>query len=94
MLCPGARHISPSLVLVQPRKTCTYITERLLIGCKESNQTKTLCLGFIGMDHVISELCYRGTILQGNYRKMTILWSFSYNSFVKFHGKIILGATT
>ena len=24
-----------------------------------------------------------------NYRKMTILWSFSYNSFVKFHGKNI-----
>ena len=41
----------------------------------------------IGMDHVISELCYKGTILQRNYRKMTIPWSFSYNSFVKFHGK-------
>ena len=27
-------------------------------------------------------------ILQRNYKKMTILpWSFSYNSFVKFHGK-------
>ena len=25
-------------------------------------------------------------ILQRNYRKMTILWSFSNNSFVKFHG--------
>ena len=24
---------------------------------------------------------------------MTILWSFSYNSFVKFHGKKKLGAT-
>ena len=30
----------PSLVLVQPRKTCPYITERLLMGRKESNQTK------------------------------------------------------
>ena len=39
-LCPWARHINPSLVLVQPRKTCPYITERLLIGRKESNQTK------------------------------------------------------
>ena len=28
---PAARHINPSLVLVQPRKTCPYITERLLI---------------------------------------------------------------
>ena len=29
-----------SLVLVQPRKTHPFITERLLMGCKESNQTK------------------------------------------------------
>ena len=40
------------------------------------------------MDNVISESCYKEIILQRNYRKMTILWSFSYNSFVKFHGKI------
>ena len=38
-LCPSARQINPSLELVQPRKTCPYITERLLMGCKESNQT-------------------------------------------------------
>ena len=38
------------------------------------------------MDSVISEPCYKGTILQRN-EKMTILWPFSYNSFVKFHGK-------
>ena len=43
----------------------------------------TLCLGSIIMDCVISETCYKGTILQKKYRKMTILWSFSYNSFVK-----------
>ena len=29
-------YINPSLVLVQPRKTGPYITERLLMGCKES----------------------------------------------------------
>ena len=40
-LCPWARHINPNLVLVQPRKTRTYITERMLMGRKESNQTKT-----------------------------------------------------
>ena len=34
-------HLSQlSTVLVQPRKTHPYITERLLMGCKESNQTK------------------------------------------------------
>ena len=39
-LCHSARHINPSLVLVQPRKTRSYIhvTERLLMGRKESNQ--------------------------------------------------------
>ena len=39
VLCPLARHINPSLVLVQPRKTHPYVTERLLMGRKESNQT-------------------------------------------------------
>ena len=38
-LCPCARHINPSLGLVQPRMARPYITERLLTGCKESNQT-------------------------------------------------------
>ena len=32
------RHIYPSLVLAQPRKTCPCLTERLLMGRKESNQ--------------------------------------------------------
>ena len=31
--------------------------------------------------------CYKWTILQRNYRKMIISWSFSCNSFVKFQGK-------
>ena len=37
---PWVRHIYPSLVLVQPRKTRPCLTERLLMGRKESNQTK------------------------------------------------------
>ena len=37
---PWARHIYPSLVLVQPRKNRPCLTERLLMGPKESNQTK------------------------------------------------------
>ena len=40
VLCPWARHIYPCLELVQPRKTHPYINERLLMGRKESNQTK------------------------------------------------------
>ena len=34
-----SKNKNPSLVLVQPRKICPFITERLLMGCKESNQT-------------------------------------------------------
>ena len=34
-----SKNIIPSLVLVQPRKTCPFITGRLLMGCKKSNQT-------------------------------------------------------
>ena len=33
-----SKNINPSLVLVQPMKTRPFITERLLIGRKESNQ--------------------------------------------------------
>ena len=37
-----SKNINPSLVLVQPRKTRPYVTERLLMGHKESNQTNKL----------------------------------------------------
>ena len=36
-----SKNINPSLVLVQPRKTRPYKTERLLMGRKESNQAKS-----------------------------------------------------
>ena len=39
-----SKNINPSLVLVQPRKTRPFITERLLMGHKESNQTKNAIL--------------------------------------------------
>ena len=37
-----SKNINPSLVLVQPRTTRPFITERLLMGRKESNQTKKI----------------------------------------------------
>ena len=37
-----SKTINPSLLLVQPRKTCPFITVRLLLGRKESNQTNFL----------------------------------------------------
>ena len=36
-----SKNINPSLELVQPRKTRPFITERLLMGRKESNKQKT-----------------------------------------------------
>ena len=43
-----SKNINPSLVLVQPRKIRPFITERLLMGRKESNQTnKSLSKNFI-----------------------------------------------
>ena len=44
----------------------------------------TSCLGSIGIDPVISDFVFLSEILQKNYKKMTMLWSFSCNSFVKF----------
>ena len=48
-----------------------------------------LSLGSIGKDYVINESCCEGSILQRNYRKMTISWSLSYISFAKFHDEKI-----
>ena len=39
------------------------------------------------MDCVVNELCYKGTVLQNNCRKIAISQSFSY-SFVKFQGAV------
>ena len=46
-----SKNINPSLVLVHPRRTRPFITERLLMGSKESNQTnievkRSLYLGY------------------------------------------------
>ena len=41
-----SKNINSSLVLVQPRKTCPFIIKRLLMGHKESNQTKMYVLVF------------------------------------------------
>ena len=42
-----SKNINPSLVLVQPRKTRPFITERLLMGRKESNQTNHTMVIFL-----------------------------------------------
>ena len=45
-----SKNINPSLVLVQPRKTRPFITERLLMGRKESNQTNQTKVFLISYD--------------------------------------------
>ena len=45
-----SKNINPSLVLVQPRKTRPFITEILLMGCKESiKQKKSMGLKAVHM---------------------------------------------
>ena len=39
-----SKNINPSLVLVHCRNTLPFMTERLLMGRKESNQTKLIAL--------------------------------------------------
>ena len=56
---------------------------------KYTVQPLTHYLGSIGMDCVIRELCYKGTLLQRNYRKMTIM-SFDFMViFLNFLCKIL-----
>ena len=47
---PWAKYIYPSLVLVQPRKARPCLTERLLMGRKESNQTNKNELKFYNLE--------------------------------------------
>ena len=54
-----SKNINPSLVLVQPRKTRPYITERLLMGSKESNQTKQTYLPIFSFWHNHTGQCKR-----------------------------------
>ena len=65
---PWARHIYPSLVLVQPRKTRPCFTERLLMGRKESNKTNNISrmfewMGFIFYTHLSHYITSRSDIM-------------------------------
>ena len=57
-----SKNINPSLVLVQPRKTRPFITERLLMGRKELNQTnKQTKLGYSCLRPVVGILSKFGS---------------------------------
>ena len=78
-----SKNINPSLVLVQPRKTRPFITERLLMGRKESNQTKqTINLQYSG--HVRSILVWKKTLNLANIRHIEV------NSIIPFSIQIYL----
>ena len=75
--------MNPSLVLIQPRKTCPFITERLLMGRKESNQTnKTINFGwsikFIKGSQVTLVWCFMSQstamVMSGRSVHLTILF--------------------
>ena len=72
-----SKSIDPSLVLVHPRKTCPFITERLLNGRKETkkkNRRGCLCL-------VLFKMCnYCHYKMHRIYRKMTVNGHFSIYS--------------
>ena len=76
-LCPWARHINPSLVLVQPRKIGPFITERLLMGRKESNQTNK--------NHVIAHFMYLLGQDTTIYISILVLTNFTSLYFSSWH---------
>ena len=77
---PWARHIYPSLVLVQPRKTHPCLAERLLMGRKESNQTnknKKQHAGSTSIRDDIVMLKWRQQVAcQRNHDLMTAFFTF------------------
>ena len=85
-----SKNINPSLVLVQSRKTCPFITERLLMGRKESNEqtneplfilSKTTTTGFkiIKLFSCSTELSMK-FILLVNVKMPTIVGILTFTS--------------
>ena len=88
---PRARHIHPSLVLVQPRKTHPYIIERLLKGCRESTnktnyiwvnyavviQVTKLCSNPLNVSSVVECLAQDRRAASSSLTGVTVLWSLS-----------------
>ena len=61
-----SKNINPSLVLVQPRKTYHFITERLLMGRKESNQTNKQIKGSWSISVDPDQTAPVGAVLSGS----------------------------
>ena len=63
--------IHPSLVLVQPKKTCPCLTERLLMGCKKSNQTNKIILHTVDSE-TFSRILFLQIVLKGIFAMLEI----------------------
>ena len=71
-----SKNINPSLVLVQPRKICPFITERLLMGRKESNQTNKITNGLIFESFFALKIIDNLLTLIFFYKKNTLFRAF------------------
>ena len=87
-----SKNINSSLVLVQPRKTCPCLTERLLMGRKDSNKQQQYCAQWVSestefFSHLRS---YEGTIPKKYIIAAHAPWeSHSYLPLVLQTGKIV-----
>ena len=64
-----SKNINPGLVLVQPRNTRPFITESLLMGCKESNKQTNIT----GTTNRIAMIIKLGTANSMHYQKCVVL---------------------
>ena len=81
-----SKNINPSLVLVQPRKTRPFITERLLMGRKESNQTNKITI--LGAHTQIQSASNKGTctLVQSDSVIVNVLYLLSADNLCKQFG--------
>ena len=93
-----SKNINPSLVLVQPRKTRLFITERLLMGRKESNQTTKTTLHEVCFVHRITlkkyntiKLCI-DAIQKKTYSRTCVKRPFTKRSKIGFQEPLSLNA--
>ena len=76
-----SKHIYPSLVLVQPRKNRPYITERLLMGRKESKYlhwTIQQLQIYLNMDNAIDHWSRKHSWIYQETRAIALHWVLVY----------------